>query len=89
MNLNPGEILKPVFHFLDETLADYGVYLYLALVWLALILIVWIFSGGLRRKSRPQPHITTGIGVVIQPSRPQPPEVIFLENDSIDGDPEP
>jgi hypothetical protein len=33
MNLNAGETLKPVFHFLDEAIANYGVYLYLALVW--------------------------------------------------------
>ncbi len=29
MNLNAGETLKPVFDFLDEAIADYGVYLYL------------------------------------------------------------
>ena len=32
MNLNPATVLDPVFHFLDEAIADYGVYLYLALV---------------------------------------------------------
>lgn len=82
MNLNAGETLKPVFHFLDEAIADYGVYLYLVLVWLSMILIAWIFSGGLRRKIRHQPCITVGIGVVIQPPAPQPMPVLFHEHNS-------
>jgi hypothetical protein len=73
MNLNPGEVLNPVFHFLDDAIADYGVYLYIALVWLCVIVIAWIFSGGLRRKIRHQPHITSSIGIVILPPTRQPP----------------
>ena len=52
MNVSPLDVLGPVFHFLDEVIANYGVYLYLVFVWLCLILIVWILSGGLRRKHR-------------------------------------
>jgi hypothetical protein len=26
MNSNPEEVLDPVFHFLDDAIADYGVY---------------------------------------------------------------
>jgi len=83
MNLNAGETLQPVFNFLDEAIADYGVYLYLIIVWLSLILIAWIFSGGLRRKIRHQPHITSGIGIVILPPtrQPQPPLIIMHEFD--------
>ncbi|MGO9585483.1 MAG: hypothetical protein ACLP2Y_04635 [Limisphaerales bacterium] len=82
MNLNAGETLKPVFDFLDEAIADYGVYLYLALVWLCVIVIAWIFSGGLRRKIRHQPHITSGIGIVILPPARQPlPPIIMHEFD--------
>ncbi len=80
MNLNPGEVLNPVFHFLDDAIADYGVYLYLALVWLSVIVIAWIFSGGLRRKMRQQPRIS--VGIVIQPSAPPPPLIIYHEPDS-------
>jgi len=73
MNLNPREVLDPVFHFLDDAIAAYGVYLYLALVWLSVIVIAWIFGGGLRRKFRHHPHITSGIGIVILPPTRQPP----------------
>jgi hypothetical protein len=83
MNLNPVTVLDPVFHFLDEAIADYGVYLYLALVWLSLILIAWIFSGGLRRKYPNQPHVRAGIGIIIQPHAP-PPIVIHEFNPSDD-----
>ena len=65
--------MNPVFHFLDDAIADYGVYLYIALVWLCVIVIAWIFSGGLRRKIRHQPHITSSIGIVILPPTRQPP----------------
>ena len=86
MNLNPATVLDPVFHFLDKAIADYGVYLYLVLVWLSLILIAWIFSGGLRRKYPNQPHIRAGIGIIIQPPAPQPPPIIFHDCDSVDDD---
>jgi len=88
--LNPGEVLDPVFHFLDDAIVDYGVYLYLALVWLSVIVIAWIFSGGLRRRIRHQPHITSGIGIVMLPPTrqpPPPPLIIMHEFDpSRDGD---
>ena len=77
MNLNPGEVLDPVFHFLGDAIADYGVYLFLALVWLSVIVIAWILSGGLRRKMRLPPLIS--VGIVIQPSAPPPPPLIYHE----------
>ena len=42
MNLNPATVLDPVFQFLDGIIAEWGVYLFLAFVWLSLILIAWI-----------------------------------------------
>ena len=79
MNLNPGEVLDPVFHFLDDVIADCGIYLYLALVWSSVILIAWIFGGGLRRKMRQPPSIT--VGIIIQPSAPQPLPIIYHKYD--------
>jgi hypothetical protein len=86
MNFNPGEVLEPVFHFLDEAIADYGVYLYLVLVWLSVAAIAWISSGGLRRKMRRPPNIA--VGIAIQPSAPSPPSIIYREPDSVCGDDE-
>ncbi len=78
MNLNPATVLDPVFHFLDWIVAEWGVYLFLAFVWLSMILIAWIFSGGLRRKFPNQPHVSAGIGIVIQPNTPPPPPTIII-----------
>ena len=86
MNLNAGEVLKPVFDFLDAAIADYGVYLYLVLVWLSLIVIAWIFSGGLRRKYPNQPHLRASIGIIIQPHASSPPPIIFHDSNSAGDD---
>jgi hypothetical protein len=84
MNLNPT-VLDPVFHFLDWIISEWGVYLFLAFVWLSLILIAWIFSGGLRRKFPNQPHVSAGIGIIIQLHKPAPPkEIIIHEYDPSD-----
>ena len=71
MNLNP-KMLDPVFQFLDGLIDQDGVYLFLAFVWLSLIVIAWVFSGGLRRKFPNQPHVHAGIGIIIQPHTPPP-----------------
>ena len=39
MNLNPAELLNPIFNALDALISDYGVYLYLVFVWLSLLTI--------------------------------------------------
>ena len=81
MNLNP-KVLDPVFHFLDGIIAEYGDYLFLAFVWLSLLVLAWLFSGGLRRKFPNQPHVRAGIGIVVQPPGPQPAPIIFHEHHS-------
>ena len=64
MNLNPAEVLNPVFNALDTVIQDYGVYLYLVFVWLSLAVIAWVLSGGLRRK-QPQGTSATIIPGII------------------------
>ena len=86
MNSNPAELLKllnPVFNTLDGLIENDGVYLYLGFVWLALLAIGWILSGGLRRK---QPHgnsatVIPCIIVMPQPPRQSPPPIIGTEVD--------
>ena len=84
MNLNLAELLKllnPVFNTLDGLIENDGVYLYLVFVWLALLAIGWIFSGGLRRK-RPQGNSVTVIPAIIftmQPPLQSPPPIIGIE----------
>ena len=79
MIVSPLDILNPVFHFLDWIIAEWGVYLFLAFVWLSLILIAWIFGGGLRRKIPDQPDVHAGIGIIIQPHAPPPSPIIIHE----------
>ena len=83
MNLNPAELLNPIFNSLDTLIENDGVYLYLVFVWLALVVIAWIFSGGLRRK-RPQGNSATvipGIIFTMQPPMQSPPPIIGIEVD--------
>jgi len=82
MNLNPATVLDPVFHFLDWIIAELGVYLFLAFVWLSVLVLAWVFSGGLRRKFPNQPHVRAGIAIFIQPPGPQPTPIIFHEHHS-------
>ena len=78
MIASPLDILNPVFYFLDGIIAEWGVYLFLAFVWLASLVLAWVFSGGLRRKFPNQPHVGAGIGIIIQPHRPPPPPPIII-----------
>ena len=83
MTLNPATLLNPVFNALDALIQDYGVYLYLVFVWLSLVVIAWILSGGLRRK-RPQRNAATiipGIIFTMRPPMQSPPPIIGIEVD--------
>ena len=79
MNLNPAELLNPIFNALDSLIENDGVYLYLVFVWLALLAIGWILSGGLRRK-RPQGNSVTVIPAIIFMTQ-SPPPIIGIEVD--------
>ena len=80
MNLNPAELLNPIFNFLDTLIADDGVYLYLLFVWLALLVIAWIFSGGLRKRMKGNSAtVIPAIIFTMQPPMQSPPPVIGIE----------
>jgi len=50
MTVSPLDVLNPVFHFLDAAIQDYGLYLFIAFVYLIIPFTIWVLSGGLRRK---------------------------------------
>ena len=80
MNLNPAELLNPIFNALDSLIENYGVYLYLVLVWLALALIGWIFSGGLRKRMKGNSAtVIPAIIFTMQPPTQSPPPIIGIE----------
>ena len=85
MNLNPAELLKllnPVFNTLDGLIENDGVYLYLVFVWLALLAIGWIFSGGLRKRMKGNSvTVIPGIIFTMQPPMQSPPPIIGIEVD--------
>ena len=79
MNLNPAELLNPIFNMLDSLIENDGVYLYLGFVWLALLAIAWIFSGGLRKRMKG--NSATVVPVIIftmQPPMQSPPPIIGI-----------
>ncbi|HEY5297987.1 MAG TPA: hypothetical protein VIK59_08675 [Verrucomicrobiae bacterium] len=88
MNLNPAELLNPIFNALGSLIENYGVYLYLVFVWLALLAIAWIFSGGLRKRMKG--NSTTVVPAIIftmQPPMQSPPPIIGMEVEQTwDGD---
>jgi hypothetical protein len=89
MHNDPIYLLEPVFHWLDGVIHDYGDYLYMVLVYVSLPLIVWILSGGLRRRFPQQPSITTIPIIVIPLSAtppPVPPDVARDYRPSLDDD---
>lgn len=74
MNLNAPELMEPVFRFLDGLIADYGLYLYMVMVWASPFVIVWILKGGLRRKqSRAAPTVSHIVIIHQQAPPPLPP----------------
>ena len=82
MNLNPDELLNPIFNTLDSLIENDGVYLYLVFVWLALLVIGWILSGGLRKRMKGNSAtVIPAIIFTMQPPMQSPPTIIGIEVD--------
>ena len=80
MNSNPAELLNPIFNALNGLIENYGVYLYLVFVWLALLVIAWILSGGLRKRMKGNSAtVIPAIIFTIQPPMQSPPPIIGIE----------
>jgi len=80
MTVSPLDVLNPVFHFLDAAIQDYGLYLFIAFVYLIIPFTIWVLSGGLRRKllrGKPMPHVPPVIMVYFLAGRPTPPPKPF------------
>jgi hypothetical protein len=87
MNLNPADVLNPVFNALDALISNYGVYLYLVFVWLSLGAIAWVLGGGLRRKRTQGNSATVVSGIIITPRPPMhPPPFIIADVDPARND---
>jgi hypothetical protein len=80
MNLNPAELLNPIFNVLDALIENDGVYLYLVFVWLSLAVIAWILSGGLRKRMKGNAAtVIPAIIFTMQPPPQSPPPIIGIE----------
>jgi hypothetical protein len=73
MHLDPFYFLDPVFRFVDRVIADYGDLLFVPFAYGMLALLIWVLSGGLRRKFRPgRQNATTHIIIIQPPAQPPP-----------------
>ena len=80
MNLNPAELLNLIFNTLDALIENEGVFLYLVFVWLALLAIAWIFSGGLRKRMKENSAtVIPAIIFTMQPPMQSPPPIIGIK----------
>lgn len=75
-NIGP-EILDPLFHFLDRVMYEYGDILFIVLGYLAMAILAWVFSGGLRRRlcqGNESPRVSSVIVIPLLGTPTSPPE---------------
>jgi len=83
------QLMQPVFDLLDGLIRDYGDILFMVFAYVAIPLLAWVLSGGLRQKlfrGKPAPHITIGLYIPIGRQSPQPPP---LPSPIIGSEPDP
>lgn len=74
------KLLPRFFNALDTLIEDYGIYLYLVFVWLAMAVIAWIISGGLRKRLKENAAVVIPcIIVMTPPPRQSTPPTIDIE----------
>ncbi len=87
LNLEMLKVLPRLFDALNALIEDYGVYLYLVFVWLALAVIAWIFSGGLRRKQHGNAAtVIPAVIIITQPPRQPEPPIVDIEVEQVWND---
>jgi hypothetical protein len=88
MNLNPVQLLHPVFNALAAPILNYGVYCSLVFVWPSLGAIAWVLGGGLRRKRSQGRPATVNSGIIYTTSPPNqsPPPTVMTEIDPVQND---
>lgn len=69
------KLLQRVFDFLDGLIYDYGDILFMLFTYAAVLFLIWVLCGGLRRKlfrGKPIPHVPPVIVLHIPIERPTP-----------------
>jgi len=75
MIIKEVEFTSRLFDFLTGIVRDYGLYIFIGLVYLLIPFLAWVLSGGLRRtllKAKPVPEVSPTIVVQIPIGRPAP-----------------
>jgi hypothetical protein len=80
------KLLPRLFNALNALIENYGIYLYLVLVWLAMATIAWIISGGLRRTKGNAAVVIPCIIVMTPPSRQSTPPTVDIEVEKMGSD---